>query len=646
MHKRQRLKKKPADVMSRWSCSDAAELYGIDRWGGGVFAIGADGCLHLAGEDGAPAVNLRRLVEEIRERGIDLPVLIRFTDVLRRRLRLLNDAFAKAIKKYRYKGKYRGVYPIKVNQHRHVLEDIVEYGKPCHIGLEAGSKPELLLAVAHHTDAKALVICNGFKDRDYIETALMARRLGQNVFIVLEKLAELDLVLAAAKRLNVAPQLGIRMKLASRGKGLWESSGGDRSKFGLFAQEIVEAIHKLKRAKRLESLKLLHFHIGSQIADIQRFKSALREATAIFAEVRRLGAPITHIDVGGGLAVDYDGSRTNFASSANYGLSEYAEDIVDAVHTVCQECDLPHPTLVSESGRALTAHHSVLVVEALGVNRIGGDELPRVSAKTPDVVRWIRESYESLSPKNFQTVFHDAVETRREALARFNFRQLSLKDRGKVEAYFWAICRKIRKYAAQLDYVPDEFEGLQAHMATLYTCNFSVFQSLPDHWALKQLFPVVPLQRLDEEPTAEAILGDLTCDSDGVVDRFVDLRDVKYALPLHPLKRGDPYYLGIFLVGAYQEILGDLHNLFGDTNAVHVSSDGSGHVIDKVLTGDTTGDVLGYLGFAHEEIVSRLRARADAAVKKKRISLPQFADFLRHVEVQLDKSTYPNSGEK
>ncbi len=638
------MQRKGRDPFETWSREDAVQLYGLERWSRGLFSINDTGHAVLRPDNGHPEIDLKALVDEIRLRGLDLPVLIRFTDVLRNRIHGIASAFREAIAEHRYRGEYRGVYPIKVNQHRQVIEDIVRHGADVHVGLEAGSKPELLVALAHCSDPEALVVCNGFKDRDYIETALEGRRLGLQVFIVIEKPAELPLVLDAARRLKVEPLLGIRMKLTSRGRGKWESSGGDRSKFGLSAGEIVDAVKFLRRRKRLDALQLLHFHIGSQVPDIQRIKPALREAAIYFTEVSRLGAPIRYMDVGGGLAVDYDGSRTNFASSANYGVREYAADVVDAFASACAESDLPHPTIITESGRALVASHSVLVTEALTADGPAERSTePSVGPKAPEILQRMADIRKGLTGKNFQETYHDAVEARREALLLFSYGHLGLEDRAKVEALFWLTARDIRSYIRTLDYIPDELEGLEAMLAATYFCNFSIFQSLPDHWAIKQLFPVAPLHRLLEPPTIKGILADITCDSDGVMDSFVDLRDVRNTLDLHPIKSGEPYYLGVFLVGAYQEILGDLHNLFGDTNVVHVSSGGKGYVIDKTLGGDRIQDVLGYVQFQRSDILARMRAQVELAIERGAMTLNDSARFMRRMTADLESYTYLES---
>ncbi len=639
--KRQRMQKKKSNPLDTWSGEDAADLYGIDRWGKDIFSINDKG--NVAMTAGGNNIDLKALVDEIRLRGLELPVIIRFNDVLRHRFKVIHDAFRRACQEYEYQGEFRPVYPIKVNQHRHIVEDIVAIGQEFHHGLEAGSKPELMIAVAHHRDPEALIVCNGFKDREYVDTALLAQRLGHKVFLVVEKLTELHLIIERARALKIEPYLGIRMKLSSRGKGKWESSSGEKSKFGLRAREIIEAIAILRRRRMLDRLQLLHVHIGSQITDIQRFKQAVREVTVNFKEISRLGAVINYVDFGGGLAVDYDGSRTNFPSSANYGPGEYAADIVDALVNVCRDADLRHPNIVIESGRALVAHHSMLVVEAISSTDMENGLAPLPMPKKPvEVLVRMKEISENINAKNFQEAYHDAVQARQDALTLFNHGHLKLEERAGVETLFRTACQKILSHLRRLDYVPDDLEGLESILASTYFCNFSVFQSIPDHWAIRQIFPVMPLHRLNEQPVANGILADITCDSDGVMDQFVDLRDVRHTLPLHQLKKGEPYYLGIFLVGAYQEILGDLHNLFGDTTVVHVSSTQNGYVIDKTIGGDTIMEVLAYVQFTREGINASFRDRVETALRSGAMSLDQSALLARNFEHMLDSDTYLN----
>ncbi len=644
--KRPRLQNKKTNPLDSWSAGDAAELYGVDRWGKDIFTVDPAGSVCMCGMCGGNSrVDLKALVDEIRLRGLELPVLIRFTDILRHRFNIIHSAFKAAMQAYDYAGQFRPVFPIKVNQHRHIVEDIVSIGAECHHGLEAGSKPELLIAIAHHRDPEALIVCNGFKDQEYVDTALLGQKLGHKVCLVVEKLNELTLILERARALRVEPFLGIRMKLSSRGRGQWESSSGDKSKFGLRANEILEALAILRKRRMLDRLQLLHVHIGSQITDIQRFKQAAREVCCIFKEVCRLGANIRYIDFGGGLAVDYDGSQTNFPSSANYGPREYAADIIDAVGIACREGNIPHPNIVIESGRALVAHHCLLVVEAISSTDIENGVAPPPMPKKPaQVLLDMNEIVEGITVKNYQESYHDAIQARQDALVLFNHGSLTLEERAGVETRFRLACEKILKLVRRLDYVPDDLAGLETMLATTYFCNFSVFQSIPDHWAIRQLFPVMPLHRLNEKPTVNSILADITCDSDGVMDQFVDLRDVRKTLPLHPMKKGEPYYLGMFLVGAYQEILGDLHNLFGDTTVVHVSSSEKGYVIDKTIGGDSVMEVLAYVQFTREGINALMRERIEAALQNGNLTLEQSATLTRHFERMLDADTYLSIG--
>jgi arginine decarboxylase len=631
-----------AGIPRKWTVADSAETYGVKYWGNNYFSINDAGNAqaHPAGPDGG-RIDLKELVDEVARRGIGLPLLIRFSDVLRSRIVELNETFRRAIAEYGYKGQYRGVYPIKVNQHRYVVEEIVQFGRPYHYGLEAGSKPELLAVMAMLDDEEALIVCNGYKDEEYIETALMASKLGRTVLIVVEKFSELGLIAETAKKMGVRPRLGIRVKLAAKGAGRWEASGGDRSKFGLSTREVVEAINFLRANDLLNCFELLHFHLGSQISAIRSVKNALREAGRFFVEVAHLGAPLKYFDAGGGLGVDYDGSQTNFASSMNYTMQEYANDIVFSLQEICDAAGVPHPTIVTESGRAVVAHHSMLVIDILGVGEFDVGKAPEKLGKDASrVVRNLFETYRDISRKNVLEAYHDGLEYKEEALQLFNLGNLSLSERVVAEDIFWAICQKILKITRELREVPEELEGLERALSDTYFCNFSMFQSLPDIWAIDQLFPIMPIHRLGEEPTRRAVLADITCDSDGKIDHFIDRRDVKSVLELHPVN-GHDYYLGVFLIGAYQEILGDLHNLFGNTNTVHVSlAAGGGYQIEHVVTGDTVTDVLKYVSYAREDLVARVRRFAELAVRANRMSLEETRSMLRMYEEGLAGYTY------
>ncbi|HEY7372686.1 MAG TPA: biosynthetic arginine decarboxylase [Polyangia bacterium] len=629
-------------IPRKWTVADSAEVYGVKYWGHNYFSVAESGNVQAnpSGPDG-PAIDLKELVDEVARRGIGLPLLIRFSDVLRSRIVELNETFKSAIAEYGYKGQFKGVYPIKVNQHRYVVEEIIRFGRPYHYGLEAGSKPELLAVMAMLDDEEALIVCNGYKDEEYIETALMASKLGRTVLIVVEKFSELGLIAETAKKIGVRPRIGIRVKLAAKGSGRWEASGGDRSKFGLSTREVVEAINFLRANDLLNCFELLHFHLGSQISAIRAVKNALREAGRFYVEVCKLGAPLKYFDAGGGLGVDYDGSQTNFASSMNYTTQEYANDIVFSLQEICDAAGVPHPTIVTESGRAVVAHHSMLVVDILGVGEFDVGKAPdKIARDTSRVVKNLFETYKEVSRKNVLESYHDALEYKEEALQLFNLGNLSLSERVVAEDVFWAICQKLLKIVREMREVPEELEGLERALSDTYFCNFSMFQSLPDIWAIDQLFPIMPIHRLGEEPTRRAVLADITCDSDGKIDHFIDRRDVKSVLELHPVN-GQDYYLGIFLIGAYQEILGDLHNLFGNTNTVHVSlAEGGGYQIEHVVTGDTVTDVLKYVSYSREELVARVRRFAELAVRANRMSLEETRSMLRMYEEGLAGYTY------
>ncbi len=632
-------------LSNRWTAADSLDLYNIRGWANGYFSVNTAGCISVhPGGPGSPEIDLKELVDEVRERGIGLPLLIRFSEIIKGRVVELNEAFARAIKEYGYQGAYRGVYPIKVNQDRHLVERLVEYGRPYHFGLEAGSKPELLAVMAMLDDEEALVVCNGYKDEEYVETALLASKLGRKVVLVVEKPSELQLIRDIARRTGVRPRLGIRSRLSARGSGHWEASAGDRSKFGLTGRDLLDAVAFLRENDMLDTFELLHFHLGSQISSIRSVKDALREAAQVYVNLVKMGAPLAYLDVGGGLGIDYDGSQTNFASSLNYTLQEYANDIVYGVMEVCDPAEVMHPILVSESGRATVAHHAALIIEVLGVAEFAVGKLPTKPPADAELsLRHLFDSYREVSRKNLLEAYHDAIGYRDECLSLFNLGHLSLEHRGLAEDLFWAICQKILKITRSLAELPEELEGLERALADTYFCNFSVFQSVPDSWAIDQLFPVVPIHRLNEEPQNRAVLADITCDSDGKIDHFIDRRDVKNVLELHPFN-GEPYYLGVFLVGAYQEILGDLHNLFGDTNTVHVSLDAEeGYRIDEVVSGDSVADVLRYVRYSKNDLVARVRHAAELALRAKRMTLEESRQLLRRYEEGLAGYTYLES---
>jgi arginine decarboxylase len=628
--------------LHQWSTDDSAETFGIDRWGRGHFSINEAGNVAVASDaDNEPRVDLLKLTEELRDRGYRTPLLLRFSDILRSRIETLNEAFNRAIADCEYRGQYRGVFPIKVNQARTVIEEIVHFGRPFHYGLEAGSKAELMAILAVHEDKEALIICNGYKDDEYIKMALLGSRLGATVVLVAEKPSEIESINRVSEEMGIAATFGIRVRLSAPGAGKWQQSGGDLSKFGLSATEIVQAVEKLRIWGKLDALRLLHFHLGSQVSAIRSIKNALREAARLYVELRTLGcSDLDHLDVGGGLGVDYDGSQTNYQCSMNYSVQEYANDVVHEVMKVCEQHDAPHPHLVSESGRAISAHHSVLVVDVLEVSRAAGTALPTsVSADADPVLQNFWETYQEITRKNMLESYHDAVAYRDEALQLFNLGHLNLQERVQCDQLFWGACRKVATLLKEVDPIPEELEGLERLLCDTYFMNFSLFQSLPDSWAIGQVFPILPIHRHTEKPTRRGILADITCDSDGRIDKFVDLRDVKKVLELHPWKEGQPYYLGIFLVGAYQEILGDLHNLFGDTNTAHISMDDDGYTIENVFPGETISQVLRYVNYEKERLVEQLDRKISQA-EGFEMSDENRKDFSESYRRQLDGYTY------
>ncbi|WP_414586532.1 biosynthetic arginine decarboxylase [Scytonema sp. PCC 10023] len=632
------------DMSRLWKIEDSEELYRIEGWGQPYFSINAAGHITVSPRgDRGGSLDLYELVNALKQRNLGLPMLIRFSDILEDRIERLNACFAKAIARYNYPGTYRGVFPVKCNQQRHLIEDLVRFGKPHQFGLEAGSKPELMIALALLDTPGAMLICNGYKDREYIETAMLAQRLGQKPVIVLEQIEEVDLVIEVSQQLGIDPIVGVRAKLSTQGMGRWGTSTGDRAKFGLTIPEIIHAVDKLREADLLGSLQLLHFHIGSQISAINVIKDAIQEASRIYVELAALGANMKYLDVGGGLGVDYDGSQTNFYASKNYNMQNYANDIVAELRDTCTERNIPVPTLISESGRAIASHQSVLIFDVLSTSSVPLDppDLPQ-EGESP-IITYLWETYQCINQENYQEFYHDATQFKEEAISRFNLGILSLTERAKAERLYWACCQKIVEITRKQEYVPDELEDLEKIMASIYYVNLSVFQSAPDCWAIDQLFPIMPIHRLGEEPTRRGILADLTCDSDGKIDRFIDLRDVKSVLELHTLKPGEPYYLGMFLNGAYQEIMGNLHNLFGDTNAVHIQLTPKGYQIEHVVKGDTMSEVVSYVQYDSEDMVESIRQRCEHALAENRITLAESQRLMQTYEQSLRRYTYLNS---
>jgi arginine decarboxylase len=628
--------------MRAWTVRDSMELYSVAAWGAGFFTVNDRGHVEVRpSRDNGAGIDLLDLVHDLQQRGLRTPLLVRFSDILASRVKGLCSAFRSAITEYGYGGSFRGVYPIKVNQQRHVVEEVVQYGAAEHIGLEAGSKPELLIALALLDTPSALIICNGYKDRAYIETALLAQRLGRTPIIVVDRFHEVDLVIRTSQNLGIRPHIGMRARLTTKGAGKWVESTGDRSKFGLTAVEIVDAVERLRAENMLDCLELLHFHIGSQITAIRAHQDALREAGRIFVGLHKMGAQPRYLDVGGGLGVDYDGSQTNFHSSMNYSVQEYANDVVSAIQESCDDAHVPHPHIVTEAGRAMVAHHSVLIFDVLGVHQmLPGKPPDPVTDEEHKVIKDLFDVYSNISQKNVIEAHHDSLELKEQAGTLFSLGYIDLRTRARVEQLFWHCCEKILRVVRDMPYVPEDLEPLEKALADTYYGNFSVFQSAPDHWAVKQLFPIMPIHRLHEKPTHRGVFADLTCDSDGKIDKFIDVKDVKDVLELHPWN-GQPYYIGVFLVGAYQEILGDLHNLFGDTDAVHVRLNGDGrYKVEHVVEGDVVTDVLRYVQYEKGALIEKVRLTIEDAMHAGTISLEESARLRRHYENGLQEYTY------
>ena len=630
--------REPAD---RWTTTDAAELYDVASWGKGYFSVGENGNLFVhPTKEAERRIDLKQLVDTLEWRGISLPILIRFAGILKHRLGEMFQVFDQSIREHNYQGGYCCVYPIKVNQQRQVVEEVFNFGRAYGFGLEAGSKPELL-AVLAIADNQTPIICNGFKDDEYIEMVMLAKKIGRRIIPVVEKYTELDLIAKHAEKVGVKPTIGIRVKLASRGSGRWKSSGGYRSKFGLTVSEALKAVEFLKQRGMEDSLELLHFHLGSQITNIRQIKGAVIEAARIYVDMKKIGTGLKYLDVGGGLGIDYDGSQTDFESSVNYTLEEYARDVVYHIQSICDESEVAHPTIITESGRAIAAYHSALVFNVLGVSGFGEEDLPQsIPEDSEQFMIDLFETHKSVNKKNLLESYHDAQQALDSALNLFSLGYLTLQQRSMAENLYWATCRKIFKLASELDYFPEELEPMDGMLSDTYFCNFSLFQSMPDSWAVKQLFPIMPIHRLNESPTRRGILGDISCDSDGKIDQFIDRRDVKKTLPLHPFNNGS-YILGAFLIGAYQEILGDLHNLFGDTNAVHVSLDDHNDVVlETVVQGDTVREVLNYVQYNSQSLLDEFRKDVELAVREQRIGYEESGRLLKFYEEGLQGYTY------
>lgn len=608
-----------------WSAADSTDLYAVEDWSNGYFGVSKNGevTVNLTDSDGsAKPVSLRSIMDGLADRGTDAPVLLRFNDLLRARVEELNESFAKAIKEVDYGGVYRGVYPIKVNQQRQIVEEIVSCGEKYHYGLEAGSKPELIAAMAQMKDPEAFLMCNGYKDDEYIDLALMGQQMGLNIHLILEMPNELPAILDRAGKLGIEPNLGIRVRLAAKGSGHWSESAGDKSVFGLNAAQVIDAVDQLKAAGKLHCLKVLHYHQGSQIPNISVIRESLTEAVRIYVDLVREGAPMGTLDMGGGLAVDYDGSQTNFHSSCNYSVAEYARDVVEVVGEMCTKNNVPHPTLVTESGRAVTAYHAVLVFNVLDVTSAPGMETapPALPPDASETLRALDETMRMLTRKNIQECYNDANYYRDQLRMQFFYGNSSLRERGIGEAIYWHIMGLIAQRISQMSEIPEDLKEVSDNMVDFYYANFSLFQSLPDSWAIDQLFPVMPIQRLCERPTQKTVLVDITCDCDGKVDKFIDREDVATSLPLHEVEADENYYIAAFLVGAYQETLGDIHNLLGDTNVVSVHLENGRPVFTNEEEGDCVADVLSYVKYDAKELVAKFRAIAENAVAAGRIT--------------------------
>ena len=632
------------------------ETYGIDNWGANYFGVNRKGNLTVrAAENDTLSADVKEIIDDLKKRGINTPVLLRFPQLLAGQIRKLQKSFRNSIKEFDYNGGHMCVYPMKVNQNRAVIEEYLKEGRRYNFGLEAGSKAELYAALALEQSPESLLVLNGFKDRDFVQLAFAGAQAGKNVVIVIEKLSELEHTIKIAEEVSAEypetklPMIGVRVKLYSKGSGKWEKSGGEAAKFGLTTTEILEVIRRLNETGRIDMLKLLHFHIGSQLTDIKRIKSAMREAARTYAKIRQMQIPIQYLDVGGGMAVDYDGSRTSFESSANYNSQEFANDVIYVIKTVCDDENVPHPTIIQESGRYLSAYHAILVTNIQDeIETVVEDLTPlTLGENDPQVVKELYDLRTSITAKNYREYYHDALENREELFTIFNLGLISLEDRGKGEVLFWDVCEKVDQFAQQKKYVAEEFDELRKLLCAKYLANFSVFRSMPDIWALEQLFPIIPIHKLNKKPTEYATLCDITCDSDGIVDKFVDLHDIKPVLELHKLVKGEPYYLAVMLVGAYQEVMGNNHNLFGVPHEAHIHIGEDGYIIKKVIEGATLGDSLATVRFDAAQLHDQFRRTVMQRVKDGEISTKESSQLIEYYEKQADSYTYltPNGSE-
>lgn len=641
-----------SNASGQWDIQSARTLYNIDRWGAGYFDINPQGhVIALPLQDAGAQVDVTDVIEEAKGRGLKLPLLIRFQDILRHRVQAINQAFQSSIAEFGFNGRYRGVFPMKVNHLREVVEEILDAGKPYDVGLEVGSKPELFAGLALQNQVGSLIICNGYKDAAFIRMALMGIKLNKNVIMVVEKLEELKQILAVSKQVGVEPLIGIRARLLSKGKGKWAESGGENAKFGLSTSELLTATDILRSEGLTHCFKLLHFHIGSQVPDILTIKKAVQEAARFYAKLYKMGFSIQYVDVGGGLGVDYDGSRTAFDSSTNYTLQEYTNDVVYYIADVCNAEKVPHPDIISESGRAIVAHHSVLMVEVFGaIAKTRTETGLTYSDKDHALVRELLDIRNNLAKLNKLEAYHDALERKEDAHTMFTLGLLELPDKAKIESLYWEISLDVVQSFRGQDYVPEEIRDLEDILGDQYLCNFSVFQSLLDHWALGQLFPIMPVSRLTERPARETTLVDISCDSDGHVNKFIDLKDVRDTLPLHVLRSNgteqEPYYLGFFLMGAYQDIMGDLHNLFGRVNEVHVFLDPdepTGYYVEEIIDGNTIVETLGAVQYDEHELKRQMKTQIDEAIKSDKMKPSEAMRLLDDYERGLKEYTYLTS---
>lgn len=633
-----------AELLGRWTKEKSEELYGIKNWGAGYFSVSDKGevMVNPYQDNAKAAVSLMDIISGVRDRGMDMPVLLRFENLLDSQISFLNNSFTEAMKKLNYKGVYRGVYPIKVNQQQQVVEEVTRFGQRYHHGLEVGSKAELIAALSVMKDKEACIICNGYKDEEFVDLGLYAVKMGFNLFFVIEMPGELDIVLERSQALGIPPNIGIRIKLSAKAGGHWTESGGDRSIFGLNMTQVIAMVDTLRERNMLGSLKLLHYHLGSQIPNIRDIRSAVLEAARVYAELVKEGAPMGYLDLGGGLAVDYDGSNTNYTNSRNYTVEEYCTDIVEAVMSILDSSDIPHATIVTESGRTTVAYYSVLLFNVLDSEEFEEYDLPKkLGEDTPEQIKNLFEVNKNLTLKNIQECYNDALYYRDEIRDMFKHGRISLRERSFSEKIFWNTITQIAKEKVKLKNAPPELEDIESAIADIYYCNFSVFQSIPDSWAIDQLFPIMPIHRLLELPKRNAVIADITCDCDGKIDNFIDLHDVRHTLPIHELKNGEDYYLGIFLVGAYQETLGDLHNLFGDTNVVSVRIGPDGHYdLVKEIHGDSVADVLSYVEFDTKDMLVRFREKAEEAIRDGLISASERREIMQAYDNGLRGYTY------